>query len=168
MKHLHLEIKLDFKRNFVNYIDDVIIYVNGKNVKENCKLLIKIAKFLFDWIEKNHVIFDNDKSELIHFEKSRKGSNDKMILPNGKILTPQVEVKYLGFWLDRKLNFKKHCQTRVTNAKKALYAMMSLLNFERNLLLNAVRQLYFTCIVSIADYESKIYFNSMIKNKNIF
>ena len=97
VKHLHLEIKLKFKRNFMSYIDDVIIYVNGKNIKKNCKLLTKIAKSLFDWAEKNHVIFDNDKFELIHFEKSRKGSNDKMILPNGKILTPQMEIKYLGF-----------------------------------------------------------------------
>ena len=48
VKHLHPEIKLKFKRNSMNYINDVIIYVNGKNVKENCKLLIKIAKSLFD------------------------------------------------------------------------------------------------------------------------
>ena len=101
----------------MNYIDDVIIYVDGKTAKKNCKLLTKIAKFLFEWAEKNHVIFDNDKSELIHFEKSKKRSNDTMMLSNEKILTPQTEVKYLGFWLDRKLNFKKHCQIRVTNAK---------------------------------------------------
>ena len=83
-----------------------------------------------------------------------------MILSNGKTLTPQSEVKYLGFWLDRKLNFKKHCQIRVTNAKKALYAMMSLLNSEWNLLSNATKQLYFKCIVSIADYGSEIWFQS--------
>ena len=53
VKHLHPEIKLKFKRNFMSYIDDVIIYVNGKNVKKNCKLLIKIPIWL-DWKKSRH------------------------------------------------------------------------------------------------------------------
>ena len=51
VKHLHSKIKLKFTKNFMNYIVDVIIYVNGKNIKKNCKLLIKIAKSLFDCIK---------------------------------------------------------------------------------------------------------------------
>ena len=91
-----------------------------------------------------------------------------MILSNEKILTSQSKVKYLGFWLNRKLNFKKHCQIRVTNAKKALYAMMSLLNSEWDLLSNAAKQLYFTCIVPLWIMNQKYGFNPMIKDKNFF
>ena len=36
--------------------------------------------------------------------------------------------------------------------------MMSLLNFEWDLLPNAARKLYLTCIVPIADYRSEIWF----------
>ena len=68
------------------------------------------------------------------------------------------KVKYLGFWLDKKLNFKKHCQIRVTNAKKTLYAMISLLNFKWELASNAIGQFHFTCIVPIADNDSEIWF----------
>ena len=49
---------------------------------------------------------------------------------------------------------------RVTNAKRALYAIMSLLNSEWELLSNAIKQLYFMCVVSIADYRSEIWFQS--------
>ena len=48
VKHLHPEIKLKFQKKIFNYIDDIIIYVNDKNVKKNCNLLTRIAKFLFD------------------------------------------------------------------------------------------------------------------------
>ena len=52
--------------------------------------------------------FDDLKSELIHFEKSRNPSTDIMKLPNGTILQPQEWVKYLEVFLDRKLNFNTH------------------------------------------------------------
>ena len=88
-----------------------------------------------------------------------------MTLPNETNLPPKKEVKYLGFWLDRKLNFRTHCQTRVANAKKTLYAMMSLLNSEWKLASNAVKQFYFTCIVPIADYGSEICFQFNDQNQ---
>ena len=55
----------------MSFIDDVIIYVNEKTAKKNCKTLTKIAKFLFERVETNHVIFDDDKSELFHFKKPK-------------------------------------------------------------------------------------------------
>ena len=155
-KKIKKKLRIKFKTNSMKFIDDVIIYVYEKTAKENYTTFTKIAKSLFEWAGKNHVIFDDDKSELIHFEKSRKESGNTMTLPNKTNLQSKKKIKYLEFWLDRKLNFRNHCQTHVTNAKKALYAMMSLLNSEWELLSNAVKQFYFTCIVSIADDDSEI------------
>ena len=53
VKYLHPEIKLKFKKNFMSYIDDLIIYVNGKNVK-------KIASY---WSKlQNHYLTEQKKS----------------------------------------------------------------------------------------------------------
>ena len=75
-----------------------------------------IVNTAFDWAATNNVKFDYDKSEMIYFEKSRNTSKDEVQLPNGTILEPKNFVKWLGVWLDRKLNYKKHVETRIASA----------------------------------------------------
>ena len=59
-----------------SFIDDVAIEVESKSAKENCKLRIEIVKKVFSWADQNAVKFDDEKSELIHFESSNTSSND--------------------------------------------------------------------------------------------
>ncbi len=58
-----------------SYIDDVALYVEGKNIKENAKKLEKAAKIAFTWANENAVQFDDSKSELIHFDSQKKIKN---------------------------------------------------------------------------------------------
>ena len=103
--------------------------------------------------------FDDLKSELIHFEKSRNSSTDIMELPNETILQSQKWVKYLEVFLDRKLNFNIHVQKQLNSANRALHGIANLMKSEWGLSASACRQLYVFCIISISDYGSEIWFN---------
>ena len=92
---------MKFNAHSPSFIDDVAIYVENKTAKQNCKEIEIIIKTAFHWAATNNVKFDNDKSELIYIEKSRNISEDKVQLPNGKILEPKNSFKWLGVWLDR-------------------------------------------------------------------
>ena len=60
-----------------SFIVDVAIYVENKTAKQNCKEIEIIVKTAYDWAASNNVKFDDDKSELIHFEKTRTKRQEK-------------------------------------------------------------------------------------------
>ena len=104
--------------------------------------------------------FNDLKSELIHFEKTRNHSKDSIILPNNTQIQSKSHVKWLSIWLNKKLGFKKHIETRINNAINALYLISNLLKSEWKLSANAVRQLYLICVLPIAEYDSEIWFQN--------
>ena len=99
--------------------------------------------------------FNMEKTELIHFHFKR-----SFDLKNGiysikieeSIVQPKDLVKWLGIWLDSKLTFKQHVEKKTTQALKILNQIERLFNTERGLSFQAIRQLYITCISSVADY----------------
>ena len=104
--------------------------------------------------------FNDLKSELIHFKKTRNHLKDSIILPNNTQIQPKSYVKWLGIWLDKKLEFKKHIETKVNNAINALYMISNLLKFKWELSVNAAKQLYLICVLPIAEYSSEIWFQN--------
>ena len=79
IRFLFLEIKNEHKYANIktsSFIDNVAIEVESKSAKENCKLLIEIVQKVFSWADRNTVKFDDEKSDLIHFELSNTSSTD--------------------------------------------------------------------------------------------
>ena len=100
---------------------------------------------------------------MIHFEKSRNASKDKVQLPNGTILEPKNSVKWLGVWLDRKLNYKKQVETRIASANRSFFAIQNMMKSEWGLKPTACGQLNLSCINPISDYGSEIWYNGQKK-----
>ena len=71
IRHLFPKVRMKFNAHSPSFIDDVAIYVENKTAKQNCKEIEIIVKTAFDWAASNNVKFDDEKSELIHFEKTK-------------------------------------------------------------------------------------------------
>src|SRR5690606_25990012 len=56
---------------FPSYIDDVAIIATSRTLAINVKELNSAARTVFQWAERNAVAFDDSKSELLHFTRSR-------------------------------------------------------------------------------------------------
>src|SRR5690606_653438 len=56
---------------FPSYINDVGIISTGRTLTTNVRELNSAAKTVFQWAERNAVAFDDSKSELLHFTRSR-------------------------------------------------------------------------------------------------
>ena len=95
------------------------------------------------------------KTELIHFHTKRTELLESLTLQTG---TETVEiaakdtVKWLGIWFDRKLNFKEHVEKRIASAYRAFCSIQRLSNTARGLSFKAMRQLYISCVSTVADY----------------
>jgi len=54
--------------------------------------------------------FEPSKSELIHFTRKRKPPQQALHLDDGTIIKPLNSARFLGIWIDRKLNWTPHLQ----------------------------------------------------------
>ncbi len=123
-------------------------------------MLKNAAKIAFTWAENNAVQFDNLKSELIHFESHKITLNQMIILLNNMIIKSKTCVQWLEVWLNWKLNFKVHVQTKIATVTRTLHSLFRLMNSEWRLNVKLEKQLYLTCITSISDYNVEIWWNN--------
>ena len=56
---------------YLSYIDDNSITVSSKSHEKNCRILEQISHYLIKKGENDHILFDHEKTELIHFFPSR-------------------------------------------------------------------------------------------------
>ena len=144
----------------LSYIDDVMLYIEKRNIDKNVKILKNAAKIAFTWVENNAMQFDDSKSELIRFESHKMTFNQRVILFNNMIIKSKTCVRWLKVWLNRKLNFKVHVQTKIATVIRTLHSLFKLMNSEWELNVKSEKQLYLTCITSISDYDVEIWWNN--------
>ena len=102
-----------------------------------------------------------EKTELIHFYSKRINNYQDYIIQIDNIqIEPKNLIKWLDIWLDLKLNFKEHVEKKIADATRIFHQISRLLNTERGLSFQAMRQLYIACIVSIADFGVPIWWNN--------
>ncbi len=123
-------------------------------------MLKNAAKIAFTWAKNNAVQFDDLKSELIHFESYKTTLNQMIILLNNMIIKSKTCIWWLEVWLNRKLNFKVHMQTKIATVIRTLHSLFKLMNSEWELNVKSEKQLYLTCVTSISDYDVKIWWNN--------
>ncbi len=144
----------------LSYIDDVTLYVEERNIDKNVKILKNAAKIAFTWAENNIMQFNDLKSELIHFESHKTTLNQMIILLNNMIIKSKTYVQWLEVWLNRKLNFKVHVQTKIATVTRTLHSLFRLMNSEWELNVKSEKQLYLTCVTFISDYDVEIWWNN--------
>jgi len=138
----------------------VAVTVVGNSTNENSIVLEKVIKSLFSWIKDNAVVFDDSKTEFIHFNKNKETAISTITLSNNTVIKSSEVVWWLEVWFDWKLTFKNHVKKKIVSATRTLHLLHKLLNSEWNLSAAASRQLYIVCIISISDYECQVWFNN--------
>jgi hypothetical protein len=140
-------------------MDDVAAVAAAPTLLENTLLLEAAAQTIFQWAQNNAIAFDDSKTELLHFTKqrSRHELGPPVALPNGTTVQPVAVLCWLGVWLDRKLTFHTHVQTKLAAAERALSGLLRLSSTEKGLSIGNMRQLYQACVVPIADFGSEIW-----------
>ncbi|QRW24086.1 Reverse transcriptase (RNA-dependent DNA polymerase) [Rhizoctonia solani] len=140
------------------YIDDFTILAWGKSHEYNVSTMRRIATRVSNTALQLGLEFEIDKSDLIHFYRnSNHSSNPSLHLTlNGKNSTilPQGCIRWLGFFLDRKLLFKEHILNSANKAKAVIAGLRMLANTQRGLTIKHARILYITCVIPILTYGS--------------
>ena len=150
----------------VSYADDTQLLVTGKTLNEIKKKIESTIKIAQKWYEKNSLMSNPAKTEIILF-KSKQGKKEDISIKveeNDKEveLKPSEVVKVLGVHLDEHLSFSKqvkHIQGKATAATKNLFRIRELLPIKHK------KMLYDSLIASNFNYADIIW-GGCTKNKD--
>ncbi len=161
IQHLFLKIRARIENlQSLSYIDDVTLYIKKKSIDKNVKKLKKTTKIAFTWANENAMQFNDSKFELIHFESHKAIFDQTIMLLNDTVVKSKICIWWLEVWLNRKLNFKMHMQTKIIAVTRTLHSLFRLMNSEWELNAKSERQLYLACIIIISDYNVEIWWNN--------
>src|SRR6266536_875396 len=104
----------DLKSRGMSYIDDIGLVASSESIEENCRILQESAIRIFEKGADNLFYFNLEKIELIYFHFKRNiNENEIIYFLENYLVEAKPTVKWLGIWLDSKLNFKEHVEKKV-------------------------------------------------------
>ncbi|KAK8036887.1 hypothetical protein PG994_015384 [Apiospora phragmitis] len=122
----------------LSYMDDFALAASSTSAKKNCRVLQDALRLLFDKADKAGATFEVEKTELIHFHRGRQPLLDTIDPRRGN----QAQI----------------LEKRLTLANGALQGIQRITRQRTGLGINALRQLYVTCVSTVADYGSLLWF----------
>ena len=125
--------------HIILFADDTNLFLSGKNINELISIVNNELEKISDWFKANQLSLNISKTNFIIFCNSKKkydSTNLKVILNN--VVIQQVHhVKFLGVYVDERLNWDKHIQEITSKLSKSV-GIMTKLKFilPQNTLLN--------------------------------
>ena len=144
------------------FADDSNLFVVSNNLPELFNIANSELSSLSQWIRANKLYINYDKTNYMIFEPSRHPHNFKssmynaILLFNGFALSQVHSVKYLGLFIDDKLNWCEHVNfiaSKVASLTGILYRVKNFLP------MSAKRNIYFALIYSVLTYCVEVYAN---------
>lgn len=100
-----------------SYIDDICIGASARSTKKLKQILEETARDLLWEARESAIEFDVEKTELLYASRKRE-INTQPVQVGESLIQPSNCVRWLGFFLDKKLSYKKHVQTKVATAQQ--------------------------------------------------
>ena len=138
-----------------SYIDNICIRASARSTKKLKQILEETARAILQEARESVIEFDVEETELLYASRKRE-IDAKPVKVGRSLIQPSSCVRWLGFFLDNKLSYKKHVQTKVAVAQQVFQRLQRLGNTQRGLSTQATRQLYTACVSSIADYSIQL------------
>ena len=136
---------------FILFADDTSLYYSCKNVHTIEDVINRELDKISEWLSANRLSLNVGKSKLLYFTNNNRTVIQNIhIKINNQILAEVPNAKYLGVYIDNRLQWDTH----INNIKLRLSKGVSILAKIRHYVPKSVlRSLYFTFINSHIDYN---------------
>ncbi|EAQ88673.1 hypothetical protein CHGG_05292 [Chaetomium globosum CBS 148.51] len=147
-EHSHLAI--------TGFADDTNLLVFSRKPEANVRQLEAAWETCMRWADSRGMKFAPEKSELIHFNKGRRQWTEQVNLANPwggtSPVKPEGSARFLGVWLDWKLNWKAHLVAVEKKMRTQSYALSRIVAETWGMGLAKAREVYTKCIRSALAY----------------
>ena len=108
--------------NIVQFADDTSVLCIDQNPNSLQPQIKQILAETEDYLEKNKMTLNRDKTELLYFSKEKQEFSDLEF--RGEKIKPLSDCRYLGIQIDNNLNFKKQlnkCLSKMACGIRSIY-----------------------------------------------
>ncbi|KAG9126385.1 hypothetical protein FRC07_003632 [Ceratobasidium sp. 392] len=146
------------------YVDDFTILAVSHSYASNVATLQAAADVAGTCLRDLGLSYEFSKCELIHFasRKAELASNPSVNLTRtdggNHVLRATSSIRWLGFYLDRRLDFKDHTSKMAIKALSVISGIRLLANSVRGLSVVHARLLYRACVIPVLTYGSAIWY----------
>ena len=92
----------------IQFADDTTLYCSEKSLRLIESNFNHDIEIIYDWFCANKLTLNASKSVGVIFRSNIKDSHELKITIGDTVIKPVTETKFLGLWLDDKLNWNKH------------------------------------------------------------
>ena len=153
---------MDRQLPFSGFVDDHSVrksfkpsILDHREELDTIKLIEKLMQDIKAWMDQVRLKMNDSKTEFLYFGwPSQLGKcTINNIRVNNEIVDRAPSTKYLGAYLDSKLDFKLHIQTK---CKAAMLNLLKIKATRKNLIRTACNKLMVTLVLSHLDYANGI------------
>ncbi len=153
------------------YADDMAINRTGRTLNETTTALEAAATEIVEWGRQEAINFDIAKTEIQHFTRARTPPDQLPTLDiNGTTITPperkqppEPATRWLGMWLDRRLNFQAHVTKWSGKANRVANHLRRLANSVRGPPPDSVRRAVDSCITQVLLFGAEAWYPGTTK-----
>ncbi len=152
----------------LSYVDDINLLTAGYSFADaNAKAeeVIDGAGGYDEWAKAHNARFEFDKTGCVQYAAPRsKAGRDKglPLMIGGVQVVPQPNIRYLGVYLDDRLNGKAHTAKALANGLKRANALQRLGRVSRGMPAKFARLLYFSCVVPSYLYAADVFMKPFV------
>ena len=109
----------------VGFADDCVALLGGTNIHQQMSRMQKVVTTLEEWGDEHGLTFNALKTEVIIFSKSTEKKVEypnKLVVGNERIEFSK-RAKYLGMYVDSRLNWTYHIEKKIEKAKQTLFML---------------------------------------------
>lgn len=139
------------------YVDDFMIYVQGRCVPAMERRLQIAINRVSEWTSKNGFTFSAPKTVCIHFSRQRGMRPEPSLYLQGHRIPCRDTTRFLGLTLDYKMNWKPHVEHLRTKTTKSLDILKVISHSDWGADRETMLRLYRAIIRAKLDYGCVIY-----------
>lgn len=153
----------DARTSQMLFVDDMALMVSTLSFGANNTVLKYLFPIVADSFKRIGITISADKLELAQFPaKSYSGSSPPLTITwNEAEFTVPLQKdawRYLGFFLDPQLNFRRHVAFYATKALSTIRSYLGLGNSNRGLTPIMRRRLYLSCVIPLMTYGFRLWY----------
>ncbi|QRW06896.1 Reverse transcriptase from mobile element jockey protein [Ceratobasidium sp. AG-Ba] len=154
------------------YVDDFTILAHSGSFESNRDIIEESVHTASDILRRLGLSFEIEKCDLIHFAARPADMHTNLRVDlsppgaYGRWVSPQPCIRWLGFYLDRRLSWKTHIKKRCSQALAVVASLRLLANSVRGISVKHGRLLFKTCVLPVLTYGSVIWYTG-IRQKSL-
>jgi hypothetical protein len=149
---------------FASYADDTTVATSHKDPAIATQNLQLVCNVVETWLNSRKLLLNAIKTVFVLFTRKLSPLTHPFLITYGIKIIPSLEVSFLGFLLDAKLNWRGHLDTKCVSARRALLAINGCVRQYFGKDPSRLRFLYSSVVEPIVTYGCSVWI-SIVKKK---